>query len=59
MEPSMLYEIYSNAKDSGIATVIGEFWSTCREYPLTGIFYIWLLFKKPSKTVDAFIKHFI
>lgn len=59
MDASALYSMYTNAMDSGKLTVLEMFINTMREHPILAAFYIWLLFKKPSKTVSAFIDRFI
>lgn len=59
MDASTLYNMYSNAMGSGKLTLLEEFLDTIREHPIPAAFYIWLLFKKPGKTVSAFIDRFI
>lgn len=59
MDYSAIYSIYSNAMDSGKLTVLEMFIDTIKEHPIIAAFYIWLLFRKPSKTVSAFIDRFI
>lgn len=59
MDASTLYSMYNNAMSSGKLTLLEEFLDTIREHPILAAFYIWLLFKKPSKTVSAFIDRFI
>lgn len=59
MDYSAIYSIYSNAMDSGKLTVLEMFIDTIKEHPVIAAFYIWLLFRKPPKTVSAFIDRFI
>lgn len=59
MDFSTLYSIYSNAMDSEKLTVLKMFIDAIKGHPVIAAFYIWLLFKKPSKTVSAFIDRFI
>lgn len=59
MDYSAIYSIYSNAMDSGKLTVLEMFIDIIKEHPMIATFYIWLLFRKPSKTISAFIDRFI
>lgn len=59
MDGYTLYSMYSDAMGSGKLTLLEEFLDTIREHPILAAFYIWLLFRKPNKTVSAFIDRFI
>lgn len=59
MDASTLYSMYTDAVDSGNLTLLKEFIDSIKEYPITAVFYIWLLLKKPSKTVSTFIDRYI
>lgn len=59
MDASTLYSMYTEAIDSGKLTVLKMFIDAIKGHPVIAAFYIWLLFKKPSKTVSAFIDRFI
>ncbi len=59
MDASTLYSMYTSAMDSGKLTVLEMFIDAIKEHPIIAAFYIWLLFRKPSKTVSAFIDRFI
>lgn len=59
MDYYAIYNMYSDAMSSGKLTLLEEFLDAIREHPILAAFYIWLLFKKPSKTFSAFIGRFI
>lgn len=59
MDCSAIYSMYTEATDSGKLTVLKMFIDAIKGHPVIAAFYIWLLFKKPSKTVSAFIDRFV
>lgn len=59
MDGYTLYSMYNDAMSSGKFTLLEMFIDAIKEHPVLAAFYIWLLFKKPNKTVSAFIDRFI
>lgn len=59
MDYSAVYSMFSDAVNSGKLTLLEEFIDTIKEHPILAVFYIWLLFKKPNRTISAFIDRFI
>lgn len=59
MDYYAIYSMYSDAMGSGKLTLLEMFIDAIKEHPVLAAFYIWLLFKKPNKTVSAFIDRFI
>jgi len=59
MDPTSLYETYTNAVADGKLEVLKMFVDTLMAHPFQAAFYGWLLFRKPSKTFNAFIDRFL
>lgn len=59
MDYYAIYSMYSDAMSSGKLTLLEMFIDAIKEHPVLAAFYIWLLFRKPNKTVSTFIDRFI
>ena len=58
MDFSTFYNMYSDIMSDAKMTVIKIFLDTFIKYPPIGIFFTWLILRRPAKAAAEFIKRF-
>lgn len=58
MDYTMIYNMYSDAMDYGKMIAIKIFLDSFMKYPPLGIFFTWLILRRPAKAAAEFIKRF-
>lgn len=58
MDYTMIFNLYSNAMSDAKMTAIKIFLDTFMKYPPLGIFFTWLILRRPAKAAAKFIKRF-